>query len=101
MLNIDWVWLTIRFIYNLFFVSQQDRAKSATVIVVGCHSMGVSDRMRRNLTTNVLDYYKKRLPFYPEIAAVKFVTIPKLDEDIAQLCKCFYDTAGDHKMSLG
>ena len=57
--------------------------------------------MRRQLTKDVHDYCNKRLPFFPEIVAVNFVTVSKLEEDIVQLCKCFYDAACDRKMSLG
>ena len=82
-------------------VLQQDRAKSAPIIIVGCHSSGVSDRMRRSITNYVQEYCKRCLPFYPDVAVVSFVTVNKLEEDIVQLCKCLYDTACDHKMSLG
>jgi len=57
--------------------------------------------MRRNLTNEVHNYCKRNLPYFPEIVAVSFVTVPKLEEDIIQLCKCFYDNACDRKMSLG
>ena len=86
---------------NKFCLLPQDRAKSAPIIVVGCHASGVSDRMRRTITNYVKDYCKRSLPFYPEIVAVSFVTVQKLEEDIVQLCKCLYDTACDRKMSLG
>ena len=86
---------------NKFCVLLQDRAKGAPIIAVGCHTSGISDRMRRTITNYVQDYCKRSLPFYPEIVAVGFVTVPKLEEDIVQLCKCLYDTACDRKMSLG
>lgn len=57
--------------------------------------------MRRNLANNVQNYYNKSLPFSLNIVAVKFATVPKLEEDIIQLSKCFYEAACDHKMSLG
>ena len=57
--------------------------------------------MRHSLANIVKDFCKKSLPFCLEIVAVRFVTVPKLEEDIIQLCKCFYEAACDHKMSLG
>ena len=71
------------------------------MIVVGCHGLAVNDRMRRSLTNKVQDYCKNYLPIHPEIVAVNFVTVPKLEEDIILLCKSFYDAAGNRKMSLG
>lgn len=91
----------LMYLVTMYCVLQQDRAKNAPIIVVGCHSSSVSDRMRRNLTNDVQNYCKNNLPFYPDIVAVSFVTVTKLEEDIIQLCKCFYDTACDRKMSLG
>ena len=87
--------------FIMLHLLQQDKAKSAPIIIVGCHSSSVSDRMRRSITHDVQQYCKRCLPFYPDIAAISFVTVNKLEEDIVQLCKCLYTTACDHKMSLG